>query len=212
MLSFLSPNPGDQSETLLNTHSPCWALLRASHGGRVSEYPFISHPKHPCNVRLLLKVSSAVFTALRVSSSCSLDRGSYSKGSPRIRIDRDLEENSFFWRKGSETDLWMSYAKKRPAKTSTAKQSVCRFVIVCTYMYIFFFKFLLGGFKSERLEVFLLAVEARWSVSEGSSCPSSGRKQKGHLQNQRFAVSVEQLNQMTVCTLIYTKCPATDIY
>ncbi|XP_076613901.1 electrogenic sodium bicarbonate cotransporter 1-like isoform X3 [Chaetodon auriga] len=34
-----------------------------------------------------------------------LDRGSYTKGLPQIRIDRDSEENGFFWRKGSETDL-----------------------------------------------------------------------------------------------------------
>ncbi|XP_070844503.1 electrogenic sodium bicarbonate cotransporter 1-like isoform X3 [Chaetodon trifascialis] len=34
-----------------------------------------------------------------------LDRGSYTKGLPQIRIDRDSEENGFFWKKGSETDL-----------------------------------------------------------------------------------------------------------
>uniref|UniRef100_A0A7N6A7M6 Anion exchange protein n=1 Tax=Anabas testudineus TaxID=64144 RepID=A0A7N6A7M6_ANATE len=35
----------------------------------------------------------------------SLDRASYTKGLPQIRIDRDSENNSFFWRKNSETDL-----------------------------------------------------------------------------------------------------------
>ncbi|XP_026209648.1 electrogenic sodium bicarbonate cotransporter 1-like isoform X2 [Anabas testudineus] len=34
-----------------------------------------------------------------------LDRASYTKGLPQIRIDRDSENNSFFWRKNSETDL-----------------------------------------------------------------------------------------------------------
>lgn len=43
--------------------------------------------------------------------SFSLDRGSYTKGLPQIRIDRDSENNSFFWRKSSETDLWMNYPK-----------------------------------------------------------------------------------------------------
>ena len=32
------PPPGDPSQTFLNTHSPCWALLWLFHGGRVSEY------------------------------------------------------------------------------------------------------------------------------------------------------------------------------
>ena len=41
------PSPGDQSQTFLNTHSPCWALLWLFHGGRVSEYqpPFLSRTK-----------------------------------------------------------------------------------------------------------------------------------------------------------------------
>ncbi|XP_040014023.1 electrogenic sodium bicarbonate cotransporter 1-like [Xiphias gladius] len=35
----------------------------------------------------------------------SLDRESYTKGLPQIRIGRDSEDNGFFWKKGSETDL-----------------------------------------------------------------------------------------------------------
>ncbi|XP_070707107.1 electrogenic sodium bicarbonate cotransporter 1-like [Pempheris klunzingeri] len=34
-----------------------------------------------------------------------LDRGSCTKCWPQIRIDRDSEDSSFFWKKGSETDL-----------------------------------------------------------------------------------------------------------
>ncbi|XP_038589039.1 electrogenic sodium bicarbonate cotransporter 1-like isoform X1 [Micropterus salmoides] len=34
-----------------------------------------------------------------------LDRGSYTKGLPHIRIKRDSEDNGVFWKKGSETDL-----------------------------------------------------------------------------------------------------------
>nr|XP_033502813.1 electrogenic sodium bicarbonate cotransporter 1-like isoform X3 [Epinephelus lanceolatus] len=34
-----------------------------------------------------------------------LDRGSYTKGSPQIRIGRNSEDNTFLWRKNSETDL-----------------------------------------------------------------------------------------------------------
>lgn len=48
---------------------------------------------------------------LCISSSFSLDRGSYKKSLPQIRIDRDSEENGFFWKKDSDTDLWMNYPK-----------------------------------------------------------------------------------------------------
>lgn len=108
---FFFPHPGDQSQTFLKAHSPCWALLCTSHSGRVSEYllVFASHAKYftPCDSEFV----HTVFMLLHVSSSFSLDRGSYSKGSPQIRIDRDLEESSFFWKKGSETDLWTNYPK-----------------------------------------------------------------------------------------------------
>ncbi|XP_030292394.1 electrogenic sodium bicarbonate cotransporter 1-like isoform X3 [Sparus aurata] len=39
------------------------------------------------------------------STVADLDRSSYAKGSPQIRIERDPEDNGFSWRKGSETDL-----------------------------------------------------------------------------------------------------------
>ncbi|KAM8744092.1 electrogenic sodium bicarbonate cotransporter 1-like isoform 3-T4 [Acanthopagrus schlegelii] len=39
------------------------------------------------------------------STVADLDRSSYAKGSPQIRIERDPEDNGFAWRKGSETDL-----------------------------------------------------------------------------------------------------------
>lgn len=106
VFSFFS-HPGDQSKTLLNTHSPCWAVFRASHSGWVSEYllVFDSYTGH------VIVYAHPIYISLLFSSSFSLHRGSYAKGLPQIRIDRDLEENSFFWRKGSETDLWMSYPK-----------------------------------------------------------------------------------------------------
>lgn len=102
--------PGDESQTFLNTHSPCWALLWAPHGGQVSEYLliFASHTKYFILYDLEFMRTISIFI-LHISSSFSLDRGSYLKGSPQIRIGRDLEENSFFWKKGSETDLWMNY-------------------------------------------------------------------------------------------------------
>ncbi|KAM9841803.1 electrogenic sodium bicarbonate cotransporter 1-like isoform 2-T3 [Aulostomus maculatus] len=34
-----------------------------------------------------------------------LEKGSYTKGLPQIRINRDSEDNGFAWKKGSETDL-----------------------------------------------------------------------------------------------------------
>uniref|UniRef100_A0A665VZP7 Anion exchange protein n=1 Tax=Echeneis naucrates TaxID=173247 RepID=A0A665VZP7_ECHNA len=40
-----------------------------------------------------------------ISSSFSLERGSFMKGLPQIRIGRGSEDNGFFWKKGSETDL-----------------------------------------------------------------------------------------------------------
>uniref|UniRef100_A0A8C4NL47 Anion exchange protein n=1 Tax=Dicentrarchus labrax TaxID=13489 RepID=A0A8C4NL47_DICLA len=40
-----------------------------------------------------------------ISSSFSLDKSSYTKGLPQIRIGGNSEENGFLWRKSSETDL-----------------------------------------------------------------------------------------------------------
>ncbi|XP_044189736.1 electrogenic sodium bicarbonate cotransporter 1-like isoform X2 [Thunnus albacares] len=42
--------------------------------------------------------------AERYFDSPTVAEGSY-KGMPQIRIDRDFEDNGFFWKKGSETDL-----------------------------------------------------------------------------------------------------------
>uniref|UniRef100_A0A7N6AF04 Anion exchange protein n=1 Tax=Anabas testudineus TaxID=64144 RepID=A0A7N6AF04_ANATE len=41
----------------------------------------------------------------KASVKVKIPRASYTKGLPQIRIDRDSENNSFFWRKNSETDL-----------------------------------------------------------------------------------------------------------
>ncbi|KAM9820505.1 electrogenic sodium bicarbonate cotransporter 1-like [Neosynchiropus ocellatus] len=42
---------------------------------------------------------------LNSSTVADLDRRSYTKGLPQIKIDRDTEENGFFWKKDCETDL-----------------------------------------------------------------------------------------------------------
>lgn len=91
---------------------------------------------------------------LCISSFFSLDRGSYTKGLPQIRIDGDSEENGFFWKKGSETDLWMNFSK------DTAQLTIMT-ILFCTIVPLRngVLIFLLCRRKSEWLEVFVLKLK-----------------------------------------------------
>ncbi|XP_061764076.1 electrogenic sodium bicarbonate cotransporter 1-like isoform X3 [Nerophis ophidion] len=42
---------------------------------------------------------------LESSTVADLEKGSYLKGSPQVRMDGETEDNCFFWKKASETDL-----------------------------------------------------------------------------------------------------------
>nr|XP_057907027.1 electrogenic sodium bicarbonate cotransporter 1-like isoform X5 [Doryrhamphus excisus] len=57
------------------------------------------------NRRLSLTPIHRAKRCLESSTVADLERGSYTKGSPQIRIDGDAEDNCFFWKKTSETDL-----------------------------------------------------------------------------------------------------------
>ncbi|XP_054612174.1 electrogenic sodium bicarbonate cotransporter 1-like isoform X6 [Dunckerocampus dactyliophorus] len=57
------------------------------------------------NRRLSLTRIHRAKHCLESSTVADLERGSYTKGSPQIRIDSDAEDNCFFWKKASETDL-----------------------------------------------------------------------------------------------------------
>lgn len=57
---------GHPSQTFLNPHSPCWALLRVSHSGRVSEY----QPVFPSHLSFYEMLYMHEFTRRPVYNHC----------------------------------------------------------------------------------------------------------------------------------------------
>lgn len=166
--------PGDESQTFINPHSPCWALLWVSHSGWVSEYQLHSASQPILHDFEFIRLDIFILPSM---SSFSLDRGSYTKGMPQIRIDQDSENNSFFWRKNSETDLWMNYPKiQQNQHKITSGTTLFRTIvplhsnIFIFYPSLFCFIFLLlfmRGFKSEWInEVFVLNFKTLLVVLE----------------------------------------------
>lgn len=147
MLAFFSAGPFDIPECVwsmflsvflfffpqeINPRLSLTRIRRAEHyfeSPTVAEWVSTSCHSHifserKCTSNSYCVVLSCIFTSLCISSSSSLDRGSYAKGLPQIRIGRDSEDNGFFWKKGSETDLWMTYPKTQQNQHSIANITI----------------------------------------------------------------------------------------